>query len=126
MLLQDSVFTIKEEFGFEKGELKQILLEKPKVLMLARWAIQDRLQYLHNEMGLSHKLIADTPNVLTYRSWRVRQRHLMLNMLNRDQYDWSRPGYVSLDRLVGTTDQEFCRDVAQVPVASYNEFLKTL
>ena len=124
--LQDTVFTIKEEFGFERQELKQILLEKPKVLMLSRWALQDRLQYLHNEMGLSHRLIADSANVLTYRSWRVRQRHLMLHMLSRDQYDRGRPGYVSLDRLVGTTDQEFCRDIAQMPVAAYNEFLKTL
>ncbi|KAF0288592.1 Transcription termination factor 3, mitochondrial [Amphibalanus amphitrite] len=124
--VKDSLFTIKEEFGFERAELKQILLGKPKVFMLSRWALQDRLQYLHNEMGLTHELIAESPNVLTYRSWRVRQRHLMLNMLRRDQYDRSRPGYVSLDRLVGTTDEEFCRDVAQVPVASYNEFLKTL
>ncbi|XP_037073021.1 LOW QUALITY PROTEIN: transcription termination factor 3, mitochondrial-like [Pollicipes pollicipes] len=124
--IKDMRFTIKEEFGFSSAEMRLILLGKPKVWTLARSTVQERLQFLHNVMGLPHRLIAESPNVLTFRQWRVRQRHLMLNMLGRDQYDRSRPGFVSLDSLVGSTDEQFCRDVAKVPVATYNEFLKTL
>lgn len=123
---QESRFTIKEEFGFTTSEMKSILLNKPRVWTLSRSALQERLHFLHNSMGLSHKLIAANPNVITYRAWRVRQRHLMLSLLGRNQYDSRLAGFVSLDGLVGNTDEQFCKDVAKVPLATYHEFLKTL
>jgi mTERF domain-containing protein len=84
-----------------------------------------RFDYIHNEMGIPHKLIAEQPSGLLSRVERIQQRHEFLRSLERAQYDPAKPGYISLTSLVSGTDIDFCRDIAKTPVTLYNKFLKT-
>lgn len=88
--------------------------------------LKERFHYVHNEMKLSHERILAQPNVLLYREFIVKQRHLFLQSLGRAQYDPKQPGYVSLDKLVKDNDVQFCQDVAKTSVNTFNIFLKSL
>lgn len=119
-------FSIQEEMGFEKWEIKKMLLIQPKLWMIHQMSLLRRFQYLHNVMKISHKQISETPGVLLSREFRIRQRHTFLEKLGRAQYDCTRENYVSLDKLVAGTDADFCQKVAKCCVDDFNIFLKTL
>ena len=56
-------------------------------------------------------------------------RNLFLSFqvkIERNQYDPSKPNYVSPVALAETSDDEFCLKYAKVPVNIFNQFLKTL
>lgn len=119
-------FGVIEEMGFSRPEAKTLLMTKPKVYTLRREDAVARFNYLHEDMGLTHSHILSQPHVLLYRLPRLRERHLFLKSIGKDQYDSTQPGYVSLEALVGSTDTHFCNEVAHSSVVIYNEFLKTL
>lgn len=41
------------------------------------------------------------------------------------EYDSTKPGYVSLQRLVTGKDEEFCKHVAKISTNLYYDYLKT-
>lgn len=77
-------------------------------------------------MKLSHETIVQSPEVLTIRQYKLRQRHEFLKKLKRDQYDPTKPLYVPLLSLVAATDQEFVTTVAKSYMEEYEKFLKSL
>ncbi|XP_045122400.1 transcription termination factor 3, mitochondrial-like [Portunus trituberculatus] len=121
-----TTFSVVEEMGFEKSEVKSLLLAKPRIWMAGRDALMRRFDFAHNHMGLSHQQIVQFPHVLLTRDFRMRQRHGFLKLLGRDQYDPSKPNYVSPLALVSGTDAEFCLSLAKSSVQAFNDFLKTL
>ncbi|XP_063844168.1 transcription termination factor 3, mitochondrial-like [Scylla paramamosain] len=121
-----TTFSVVEEMGFEKSEVKSLLLAKPKIWMASRGALVRRFDFAHNHMGLSHQQIVQFPHVLLTRDFRIRQRHGFLKLLGRDQYDPSKPNYVSPLALVSGTDAEFCLTLAKSSVQAFNDFLKTM
>ncbi|XP_053998772.1 transcription termination factor 3, mitochondrial [Hylaeus anthracinus] len=124
--IRENTFAVKEEMGFSKDETKHILLTAPRVWTSARSRIVDTFDYAHNEMKLSHETISKQPLVLTCRAIRLKQRHKFLEELKRNQYDPTKPLYVSLMDLINGTDIEFCTNVAKSSIHLYNMFLKTL
>jgi mTERF domain-containing protein, mitochondrial len=93
---------------------------------LDKHALAKRFDYLHNVIGFSHDDIVRWPQVLRTRTPIIRQRHLFLKLLRRDNFDSTRENYVSPRALATGRDVEFCDNVAKVPVKQFNEFLKTL
>ncbi|KAJ8726294.1 hypothetical protein PYW07_000992 [Mythimna separata] len=121
-----NLFVIKEEMGFEDNEVKEIVLNKPKLLMLNQRNLLERFNFIHNEMKISHQTILKTPEILMCRKFRIKQRHLFLEKLGRSQYNPKKENYVPIKSLIEDTDTEFCRNIAKCSVDDFNTFLKTL
>lgn len=118
--------TFSEFLGFEKPELKQLLILCPRLYLSDKHAIKKRFNYIHNVIGYSHKDILSWPSVLRTRLSIIKPRHLFLKHLGRDQFDPKKENYVSLKALALGRDVEFCENFAKVPVQQFNDFLKTL
>lgn len=82
--------------------------------------------YAHNVMKLTHQQILDFPQILNCRTFRVKQRHLFLELLGRAQYNPNLEGYISPEALVSGSDSEFCQTVAKSTVEAFNIFLKSI
>lgn len=124
--LDRTTFTIKEEMGFDDDEIKQLMVTVPKIWHIKNDRLFGRFNVVHNEMMIPHKQIVQDPACLLSRQFRIRDRHKFLKTLNKAQYDPTKPRYISLKMLVSGNDEFFCKDVAKVSIAVYNEFLKTL
>ncbi|CAD0196218.1 unnamed protein product [Chrysodeixis includens] len=121
-----NMFVIKEEMGFEDEEMKNMVLNKPKLLMMSQQTLLERFNYLHNVMQISHRTILKYPEVLFSRNFKIKQRHLFLSKLGRAQYNPTKENYIPIKSLVLDTDAEFCNNIAKCSVYDFNLFLKTL
>ncbi|KAG8038729.1 hypothetical protein G9C98_000284 [Cotesia typhae] len=83
-------------------------------------------EYVHNEMMISHDIIAQMPLILRTNLDRIKSRHLFLKALKRDQYDPTKPLYVSLDDIASPTDHVFCCKSARTSIELYDMFLRSL
>ncbi|KAG0717104.1 Transcription termination factor 3, mitochondrial [Chionoecetes opilio] len=124
--LKRTSFAVLEEMGFEKSEVKSLLLGKPKIWKAGGVSLLRRFDFAHNHMGLPHTQLVQFPEVLLTRDYKLKERHGFLKHLGRDQYDPCEPNYVSPKALVSGTDAEFCTNLAKSSVQAYNDFLKTL
>lgn len=124
--VQDMKFNLKEFMGYTDGELKQALLDCPRLYLRGSKEVKERFAYLYNEMKISADSIIKWPNILSTRTNIIRQRHLFLKHLGRDQFDPKKTNFVSLKTLVTGTDVDFCQNIAKTTVSEYNTFLKTL
>nr|XP_018896544.1 PREDICTED: transcription termination factor 3, mitochondrial [Bemisia tabaci] len=120
------VFCLKEEMGFEDEDITAIAVMEPRLLTYKNFRLLPTFNEIHNEMGIPHDLIVKQPQALMRSPRIIRQRHLYLKLIKRDQYDPKKENYVSLQALVDGDDTEFCKNVAKTSVESYNTFLKTL
>ncbi|XP_064099143.1 transcription termination factor 3, mitochondrial-like isoform X2 [Macrobrachium nipponense] len=125
-LIKKRNFSVLEEMGFSADEMKSLLLSKPKLWMLHGVSLMRRFDYIHNQIGFTHTQLVDFPKVLMSRDFRIKERHKYLKLIGRDQFDPSKPNYVSPDSLVAGDDAEFCTNVAKTPVKDFNNFLKTM
>lgn len=121
-----NLFVIKEEVGFQDIEVKEIVLNKPKLLMLNQRTLLERFHFIHNVMKISHQTILKNPEILMCRKFRIKQRHLFLEKLGRSQYNPKKENFVPIKSLIEDTDVEFCKNIAKCTVKDYNIFLKTL
>ncbi|VDO97731.1 unnamed protein product [Soboliphyme baturini] len=124
--LQVIEFSFKEEMGFSRAQIKQLLLKDPKLFITDKRFLVATFDYVHNSLGFSHEEILKWPRVLRERKSRIQERHEFLRKIGRAQYDPMKPNFVSLNALMNDRDRDFCFTVAKVPVSVYNEFLKTL
>uniref|UniRef100_A0A182T305 Transcription termination factor 3, mitochondrial n=1 Tax=Anopheles maculatus TaxID=74869 RepID=A0A182T305_9DIPT len=124
--VRKNTFTVQEEMGFDKEEVKQLLLSKPRIWMIKTEALQYRFEYIHRRMKLSHAEILQTPDLLLTRDVRIKQRHGFLKFLGKVQYDPKKELYIPLKSLAVGTDEEFVTEVAKSNMECYNRFLKTL
>lgn len=120
-----STFAVKEVMGFDKDETKLVLLKAPRVWIRAKTEVVNTFDYLHNSMELSHAAICKEPQVLLCRRSRLEKRHKFLVQLKKDQYDPTKPLYVSPLTLVRGSDLEFCKNIAKISIHTYNEYLKS-
>ncbi|XP_055345582.1 transcription termination factor 3, mitochondrial-like isoform X2 [Paramacrobiotus metropolitanus] len=114
------------EMGFRKEEIKAMLLMQPKIFLLDKKDFLRRFDYLHNVVGIQHADIAAFPGAMRTRVFEVKDRHLFLKKLGRDQYDRTQPNYVSLHDLCSGSNWDFCMRVAKQPLRYFNAFRKTL
>ncbi|XP_055537875.1 transcription termination factor 3, mitochondrial [Wyeomyia smithii] len=124
--VRKNTFAIKEELGFEKEEMKQLLLSKPKLWMINEDKLMHRFEYVHRKMQLTNAEILRTPEILLARDHRIKQRHGFLQFLGKAQYNPRKELYVSPKTLVEGTDQDFVIEVAKSDMMSFNNYLKTL
>lgn len=64
--------------------------------------------------------------LLQTRKRRMQERIGFLKKLGRAQFDPQQANYISPESLCTGNDAEWATDVARVPVAEYNNYLKTL
>lgn len=114
------------ECGFTGQEEKAILMRHPRVMLTERQTVVAAFDYLHRKVGYSHVLLSKQPEALEAWVSRLEPRHLFLRRLKLDQFDPTKPLYVSPSNLAATTSEQFCADVARVPLSTYTRFLKTL
>ncbi|XP_055624126.1 transcription termination factor 3, mitochondrial [Toxorhynchites rutilus septentrionalis] len=124
--IRKNTFTITEEMGFEKEEIKYLLLSSPKLWMINQDKLQYRFDFAHHKMKLSHAQILEAPEILNSREYRLKHRHGFLNFLGKAQYDPRKDLYISLKTLVEGTDEYFVTNVAKSNMECYNSYLKTL
>lgn len=77
-------------------------------------------------MKIPHDKILQSPEILTSRKHRLRQRYKFLQLLGRAQFDETKPGYISFKSLVEGTEKEFVLNVCKSSLETYDNFLKTL
>ncbi|XP_061402723.1 transcription termination factor 3, mitochondrial-like [Musca vetustissima] len=123
--LADATFCVREEMGFNKEEIKVLLLSKPRLWMLKPDDLIERFAYAHNEMKLSHQMLLQQPEILTSREFRLRERHEFLKMLGRAQYDPDKDMYISPKALVEGNNHHFVRKVAKSDMETFELFLKS-
>ncbi|XP_076764322.1 mitochondrial transcription termination factor 3 [Xylocopa sonorina] len=123
--IRASTFAVKEEMGFNENETKLVLLKAPRVWIRSKVSVVNSFDYLHNTMELSHAAISREPQVLLCRRNRLETRHRFLVELKRNQYDPTKPLYVSPLSLVENSDIDFCNQIAKASILTYNEFLKS-
>ncbi|KNC25750.1 hypothetical protein FF38_10363 [Lucilia cuprina] len=111
--IRQATFSIREEMGFDKEEIKCLLLSKPRLWLLKPDDLIERFAYVHQEMQLSHQMILQQPEILTSREFRLRERHEFLKMLGRAQYDPEKDMYISPKSLVEGNNHYFVRKVAK-------------
>lgn len=134
MQVKKVTFSLEEECGFSKAEIRSILLAYPR--LWRRYYGSPRtppgrdlvrtFDYLHGEMGLAQEVIAKTPKIFSVRLPRIEYRHRYLVALGRAQYDPTRPLYVPLTAFYELDDAEFCLRHAKTSVHDLNAFLKTM
>lgn len=118
-------FVVTEEFGFKMNEIHEILINQPKILGLTRFALIERLELIHNVIGLDHSTIVKIPKLITGPKLDITHRHEYLKKLNRNQYDPSKPLYVPPFALYNCSDLEFCQRYSKTSLDDYRSFLKS-
>jgi len=125
--VRQNIFSLNEEMGFTRDELKQMVLECPFLLLkLREKSMLQQFELLHNVIGYPHETLALFPSSLLCDFFVTQPRHLFLVSLGRDQYSPLLPNYVNPGMLTGGEDKEFAEDVAKVNVGLFNQFMKTL
>lgn len=143
--VRESTFTVKEEMGFDEVEdVKQLLLSAPSLWMMSELKIDlmlrnfthllftdhteliERFAYINNTMKISHKQILQSPEILSSRLYRLKQRFGFLKFLGKAQFDPTQPGFISFRSFVEGTDKDFVFNVAKSSLETYDDFLKTL
>ncbi|NXN92599.1 MTEF3 factor, partial [Rhinopomastus cyanomelas] len=114
------------EFGFQHHEIQQIVLKTPKILTASKRRLRETFDYLHNIMGIPHRMLTCFPQVFNSKLLRIKERHMFLKFLGRAQYDPAQPSYISLDQLVSLPNEVFCTEIAKASVQDFEKFLKTL
>eukprot|EP00099_Drosophila_melanogaster_P021911 NP_649240.1 mitochondrial transcription termination factor 3 [Drosophila melanogaster] len=123
--LRKSVFTLKEEMGFNAKELSDLVVRKPRLLMIPPDDLVERFSYIHQDMGLPHAQIVQCPELLASREFRLRERHEFLKLLGRAQYDPQKDLYISPKTIVEGNNFYFVRNVAKSDLETFDLFLKT-
>merc|ERR1719445_701013 len=128
MRVKQSLFSINEEMGFTKEEIKSMVLKFPSLLKGTERAdlnILNQFEILHNEAKIPHSIIAKFPESLIGRNIETKSRLEFLKALGRDQFDPDYPNFISPAMLARGTDAEFCEKAAKCSEEIYDRFLKT-
>jgi len=124
--VRESTFSLKEEMGFDENEVRVLLMAKPRLWLQNHEELRERFDYVNNKMKISHDKILQSPEILTSRVHRMRQRHEFLKFLGKAQFDHTKPGYISLRSFIEGTDKDFILGICKSSLRVYDDFLKTL
>lgn len=118
-------FCLAEEFGFKLDEMHTILEEQPKIFDIIRPNLIDRLNLIHNVIGLSHATITKFPKLITGPRFDIKHRFEYLLKLKRNQFNPKLPLYVPPSALYKASDEEFCERYAKTSLEDLKLFLKS-
>lgn len=85
-----------------------------------------RYDYVTKVMGIDNKMLLKQPKILRTRLFKIQQRHGFLNSIGKAQYDPTKDLYVAIDNLVVGSDEEFTKNIAQVPYKEFDAYLRTI
>ncbi|KFD58993.1 hypothetical protein M514_00156 [Trichuris suis] len=117
-------FMFKEELGFSTDQMKQLLVKDPKLWTTYKSILSKSFNYLHNVIGFSHETMLSWPRCLREKKQKIQARHEWLKQIKRDQYDRTKPNFVSIEAMLNGNDETFCSNVAKCSLRAYDEFLK--
>jgi len=125
--VKQNLFSINEEMGFTREEIKTMVLQCPDLLKtFNELQLCEQFEVLHNEAGIAHEILVRFPEALKASAVNTRPRLKFLRALNRDQFDQSKPNYISPALLTVNSDAEFCQLAAKCSESLYDKFLLTL
>ncbi|KAL7984166.1 hypothetical protein Chor_002736 [Crotalus horridus] len=124
--IEENLSVYEQELGFSKNEIRHIAHTVPKNLGISKKKLTQSFDYVHNVMGISHRLMVHFPQIFNTKFLRIKERHLFLKFLGRAQYDPEQPSYISLEKLIALPDDVFCAEVAKAEKTDFENFLKTL
>ncbi|CAK6949423.1 transcription termination factor 3%2C mitochondrial [Scomber scombrus] len=125
-LLNFSVKRLDNRLGFYQQQLNLSASSTRNIIARLPRLLCSSLEPVKENLKVPHHLIVKFPQVLNTRYLRVKERHLFLQYLGKDQYDPTQPNYISLDRLVSLPDETFCTELALATMEDFCLFQKTL
>ncbi len=124
--ISDTYFKMHTQLGFEDVELKKMFIQYPKLFIYDYKLIELNFDFLYNEMKISRQRFLDYPPILKQSFQQLRTRCLYLKYVKRQQFDPTKPNFVSLKDLCLKTNDLFCQYVTKTTIQDYLNFMKTL
>ena len=125
--VKKNLFSINEEMGFSREEIKAMVLKCPDILKtFNEFQLNEQFEVLHNQAGIPHETLVRFPESLKASAVNTRPRLKFLKALGRDQFDHTKPNYISPEMLTVNSDTEFCANAAKCSESLYDKFLLTL
>lgn len=124
--ISNTYFNMNQQLAFEHEELHQIFHVYPKLFIYDYKLIELNFDFLFNEMQMPRSSFVQYPPILKQSFQQLRTRCLYLKYLKRQQFDPSKPNYVSLKDLCLKTNELFSHHVAKSSLQQYLKFMKTL
>jgi hypothetical protein len=124
--ISNTYFNMNTQLGFEYLELNRIFNQYPKLFQYDYKLIELNFDFLYNEMNISRQRLMDYPPILKQSFQQLRTRCLYLKYLKRQQFDPTKPNFVSLKDLCLKTNELFCQYVTKTSIQQYLNFMKTL
>lgn len=124
--ISDTYLKMNKELGFTHENLQRIFQLYPKLFIYDYKVIEINFDFLYNEMSLSHSRFIEYPPILKQSFQQLRTRCLYLKFCQRQQFDPTKPNFVSLKDLCLKTNELFCQHVTKTPFKHYLNFVKTL
>ncbi|XP_027202749.2 mitochondrial transcription termination factor 3 [Dermatophagoides pteronyssinus] len=129
--LKKCTFVFAEQMGFNEDEIRSLIIRN--AVLWTKQVNRDypkdivrSFEYVNTTMQINHEQILKFPLILLRRVRLIRERHLYLKSLNRDQYDPTKPLYVPLGAFFQIDDAQFCIEYAKTCIDDFNRFLKTI
>jgi hypothetical protein len=117
---------MNQKLDFQHEDLQSIFQVYPKLFIYDYKLIELNFDFLFNEMQLDRARFIEYPPILKQSFQQLRTRCLYLKYLRRQQFDPTKPNYVSLKDLCMKTNDLFCQRVAKTSLQKYLNFMKTL
>ncbi|XP_060556797.1 transcription termination factor 3, mitochondrial-like [Ruditapes philippinarum] len=126
VVIKENKFFLKKSLEFTENELKTLLLSCPEVYLRNFHRVEQIYNYIHDVMEIPQDLIVKFGKSLITLRYTLDTRHRFLVKLGKNQYDPTKPNYVSLYDIIVEDDEEFCKETAKTAVAEFNAFLRLI
>ncbi|CAF3493025.1 unnamed protein product, partial [Rotaria sp. Silwood2] len=124
--ISNTYFNMHSLLGFEHVQLQKIFRQYPKLFIYDYKLIQLNFDFLFNEMNITRQRLMDYPPILKQSFQQLRTRCLYLKYIKCNQFDPTKPSFVSLKDLCLKTNDLFCQYVTKTSMQHYLNFMKTL
>lgn len=86
----------------------------------------DSFDFAHKKLQVPHAKIIRSVELLQTRRRRMEERHKFLKYLKLDQYDETKPNYISLTHLCVGSDRDFVINICKSTPETFDNFLRTM
>jgi mTERF domain-containing protein, mitochondrial len=124
----DMKFCFKEILCYSDDQIKRMIKSCPKLFTKECEKIKNNYYYLTDLMKTKDANIAECPQILYMPLVQLRSRFSFLKHLNRNQFDPTKPNFVSLRDICDKKldDELFCKKVAKSTLEEFTNFLRTI
>lgn len=122
----DMKFYLREILMFDEQQITSIIKQDPKVFCRKTESIMEAYRFLVDVAKFNNQQLTDYPEVMRASLVQIKSRYSFLKTLKLDQFDPTKPNYVSLKDLIETDDKYFCTKIAKSSIQEYESFLKSL